>query len=78
MSSVQNHMIGFNVIQIYKSICCNFCFTYCELSVGEFIVQLISDTGRIFFMICMGVRVECIVAYTILIITKAIISEMEG
>lgn len=68
LALVQNHMIGFNVIQIYKSICRNFCLTYREPSVCEFIVQLISDTGRIFIG----------VAYTILIIKKAIISVMKG
>lgn len=79
-ASVQNHMTGFNVIQIYKCICSNFCFIYCEPSVihCSFIVQLISDTGQIFFMISMCVRVECVVAYTILLIKKAIISDVKA
>lgn len=69
-------MTGFNVIQIYKCICRNFCFIYCEPSVTEFIVQLISDAGQIFLW-CMRVRVECVVAYTILIINEANISDMK-
>lgn len=43
-----------------------------------FSLQIYYPARSIFFMICMRVRVECVVAYTILIIKKAIISDMKG